>query len=89
MDTVSRPKNLKCGHIFCTDCIDSYFTNYKKVCPTCGVVCGVIKGDQPTGRMDVHVDDRLHCAGYEGAGCIIITYNFNSGVQGVRFYMPP
>ena len=83
MDTVNKPKKLKCGHIFCTDCIDSYFTNYKKVCPTCGVVCGVIKGDQPLGRMDVRFDKNFHCAGFERVGTHVITYSFNSGTQGV------
>ena len=83
MDTVNKPKKLKCGHVFCTDCIDSYFSSCKKVCPTCGVVCGVIKGDQPHGRMNVRFDRNFHCAGFEGVGTHVITYSFDPGKQGV------
>ena len=83
MDRVNKPKKLKCGHIFCTDCIDSYFSSCKKVCPTCGVVCGIVKGDQPKGTMDIRHDKYLDCAGFEGAGSFVITYSFPSGIQGV------
>ena len=84
MDTINNAKKLKCGHAFCTDCIDSYFSSCKEVCPTCGIVCGIIKGDQPKGRMDVRYDKYMNCAGFEGAGSILITYSFQSGTQGVR-----
>lgn len=43
MDSITAPKQLKCGHKFCTECIDMQF-KFKKVCPTCGAVCGVITG---------------------------------------------
>ena len=83
MDRVNKPKKLKCGHIFCTDCIDSYFSSCKKVCPTCGVVCGIVKGDQPKGTMDIKHEKYLDCAGFERAGSFVITYSFPSGIQGV------
>jgi len=43
MDDISNPMTLVCGHRFCTECIDQQFS-FKKACPTCGRVCGVIEG---------------------------------------------
>ncbi|KAH3849990.1 uncharacterized protein LOC127874395 isoform X2 [Dreissena polymorpha] len=52
MDDFTNPKKLACGHIFCTDCINQCFDT-KQVCPTCGQICGIIKGDQPPGTMTI------------------------------------
>lgn len=46
MDKIDDPKMLKCGHRFCTDCIDQQF-KFKQQCPTCFSVCGEI-----TGKLD-------------------------------------
>jgi len=43
MDTIKDPKRLRCGHVFCTECIDAQFV-YKEACPTCGMVIGIIEG---------------------------------------------
>ncbi|WAR21295.1 DTX3L-like protein, partial [Mya arenaria] len=51
MDTISLPKTLICGHVFCTECIDQCFKIGKVVCPTCFRVVGKITGDQPSGTM--------------------------------------
>jgi hypothetical protein len=63
------------------------FTNYKvrKVCPTCGKVCGIITGDQPEGMMDI-IKRREHLEGYKRYKTIAITYSFASGKQGVCVY---
>ncbi len=40
-----KPRQLdKCGHIFCTDCIDQYFQIVKPQCPCCFTVYGEIRG---------------------------------------------
>ncbi|KAL4232124.1 E3 ubiquitin-protein ligase dtx3l [Mactra antiquata] len=80
MDTITEPKTIQCGHTFCTDCIDQQF-QYKKQCPTCFQVCGVITGDQPVGTMDVYTNKYKHQPGYEEYGTIIITYKFPDGYQ--------
>ena len=83
MDDISSPKTLVCGHTFCTDCINHYLDNYKQACPTCGKVCGIIKGDQPKGDMFVNFNKYSNCAGYEDVGRIDITYSFQAGSQKV------
>ena len=83
MDDISSPKTLPCGHTFCADCINNYLDNYKQACPTCGKVCGIIKGDQPDGDMTVNFRSYEHCAGYEDVGRIDITYSFPGGHQKV------
>ncbi|XP_050395161.1 uncharacterized protein LOC126814203 [Patella vulgata] len=82
MDVAYNPKCLtKCGHVFCTDCIETCFKLYKPVCPTCGTTYGILTGDQPTGVMKI----TKFYGGVEGeerAGCYQINYAFSSGVQG-------
>lgn len=45
MDDYTEPKKLdKCGHVFCTGCIDQYFHAVKPQCPCCFTVYGEIRG---------------------------------------------
>ena len=70
----------KCGHSFCTGCIDEAFKHQKK-CPICSQVYGPLIGNQPPGKMtDTARPTRL--AGFEDCGSIAITYTFDGGVQG-------
>ncbi|XP_062620291.1 uncharacterized protein LOC134281872 [Saccostrea cucullata] len=81
MDTPSNPKALKCGHIFCKDCIDQQF-EYKPACPSCGKVFGKMTGDQPPGTVSLRKEWRS-LPGYEDCSeCIIITYTIRGGLQG-------
>ncbi|XP_053406803.1 uncharacterized protein LOC123546492 isoform X2 [Mercenaria mercenaria] len=80
MDKVTDAKKLKCGHTFCTECIEGYF-RVKMVCPTCGKVCGTITGDQPDGTMEISKSSR-HITGFERHKSIVITYRFYDGQQG-------
>ncbi|TSN86055.1 putative E3 ubiquitin-protein ligase DTX3 [Bagarius yarrelli] len=78
----SRKKTLeKCKHSFCSECLKRAF-KMKPVCPTCGVIYGALKGDQPEeGKMKVSYE-KVPLPGYEKYGTIVIHYNIPSGLQG-------
>ncbi|XP_013402775.1 uncharacterized protein LOC106168308 [Lingula anatina] len=78
-----NPKTLPiCKHSFCTSCIDEYFKCGKPVCPVCGVIYGIIQGDQPSdGKMTWELDRSIQLPGCEMRGAYIITYSFPSGIQ--------
>ena len=83
MDKFNQPRKLeKCGHIFCSECIEAYF-EYKPTCPTCGAIYGKVTGDQPHGFIKFDRDYRSHLPGYERYGSIKVTYTFPDGKQGV------
>ncbi|XP_046578582.1 uncharacterized protein LOC124286271 [Haliotis rubra] len=68
LEGISNPKTLqRCGHVFCTDCINRLFARYKPVCPSCNMVYGVLTGNQPEGIMDVAFSGE-HLPGYETCG---------------------
>ncbi|KAL3864668.1 hypothetical protein ACJMK2_006330 [Sinanodonta woodiana] len=75
------PKSLSCGHSFCSECYNQML-KHKPVCAICGNIVGTLTGNQPEdGRMDVK-NSSMNLAGYEGHGCIEITYDFPAGKQG-------
>lgn len=78
----------KCYHIFCKSCIDRSFREHKPVCPTCNMVYGVIKGNQPDGTMKV-VYNSTPLSGYEDWGSIQINYDIPSGIQTVNLLSIP
>ncbi|XP_033731448.1 LOW QUALITY PROTEIN: uncharacterized protein LOC117321077, partial [Pecten maximus] len=91
MDTMTKPKKLSCGHVFCTECIDQQF-KYWPACPLCEAVHGKIMGDQPPGTMTINTTKSYrghgYLPGYSGCGIINITYNFPSGKQGTDHPTP-
>ena len=82
MDTPTNPKKLKCGHIFCKECIDQYFT-YKPTCPICGQIYGKMTGDQPPGSITIKRGYQILEGFSDSYGCIVITYSMPDGYQGV------
>ena len=70
----------KCGHSFCTSCIEEAFKHNKK-CPVCSYVYGVIIGDQPDGTMSFTLLSQS-LPGYPSCKTICITYSFPQGIQG-------
>ena len=78
----TKKKTLdKCGHSFCTKCIDKAFKT-KKQCPICSMVYGPLTGNQPPGNMfDSYRSTSL--PGFKSSGAIIISYRFPSGMQGL------
>lgn len=87
MDELTNPKRLKkCGHIFCTGCIEQYF-KYKPACPSCGQIYGKMTGDQPPGSFIIRKDYHQKLEGFsDSTGCIILTYTFLNGRQGVSCF---
>lgn len=83
LDTVQDEKTLKCGHYFCTECIDTVF-KYKPACPVCNTFYGLYEGTQPQGSMTVARSWR-RLPGFDRCGSVAITYTFPPGVQGVSF----
>jgi len=82
MDTMTDPKKLDCGHVFCAECIEAAFAHAAK-CPCCGRIFGKLKGNQPAGgtmKVRKSVDD---LAGYRGTGSLVINYEIPSGFQQV------
>ncbi len=70
----------KCGHSFCTKCIDKAF-KMKKQCPTCSTLYGPLKGNQPKGNMYASYQ-ATYLPGSASCSSIVISYRFPSGTQG-------
>ena len=83
LKTMTKPKKLDCGHVFCEQCIEDSF-KYQRKCPNCGRLFGEMKGTQPKGKMMTTENPNINIPGYEGYGAIVIEYMFEDGIQGVR-----
>ena len=81
LDHMTNPKKLhKCGHSFCSECIDNAFKHQQK-CPICSEVYGVLTGNQPPGRMTTRKSSNT-LPGFNECGTITITYELYNGTQG-------
>ncbi|XP_065054512.1 probable E3 ubiquitin-protein ligase DTX2 isoform X2 [Rhopilema esculentum] len=74
-----------CGHKFHEYCLVQCYDNGPKAdsiqCPVCKIIYGVKQGNQPPGQMTVaRIPGSV--PGYNGYGCIQITYNIQPGIQG-------
>jgi len=86
MCPMTEPKKLACGHSFCADCIDESFKKCQPKCPSCGRLFGVMKGNQPPGRMTVQsIPGSL--AGFEHCGTLQIMYDIPHGTQNVSLFI--
>ncbi|NWS38489.1 DTX3L ligase, partial [Probosciger aterrimus] len=80
MEIINNKETLrKCKHAFCKSCIDQAMT-YKQACPICNTFYGVMKGDQPEGKMSSRILSSA-LPGYPSCGTIEITYNMHGGIQ--------
>ncbi|NXE90763.1 DTX3L ligase, partial [Menura novaehollandiae] len=69
----------KCKHAFCKSCIDQAMT-YKQACPICNTVYGVVRGNQPEGRM-LTTTMAFSLPGYPNCRTIQIDYCMEGGIQ--------
>jgi deltex len=95
MDTIGSEANSyekkldKCGHSFCSICIDNYFNNVKKQCPICLTIYGVNYGNQPDGGTMTTSIINKSLPGYDSnSNTIQIQYSFSSGIQNVTHPNP-
>ncbi|NXR59554.1 DTX3L ligase, partial [Rhadina sibilatrix] len=79
-DRIENKETLeKCKHSFCKTCIDRAMT-YKRACPVCNTVCGVLIGNQPEGTMSAKTIS-FSLPGYPDCDTIQIDYVMNGGIQ--------
>ncbi|NWV19130.1 DTX3L ligase, partial [Origma solitaria] len=79
-DRIKNKKTLeKCKHAFCKSCIDEAMT-YKQTCPVCNTICGVLRGNQPQGKMSTTTMSSS-LPGYPNCGTIQIDYFMKGGTQ--------
>lgn len=85
MDRIKNKETLeKCKHAFCKSCIDLAMA-HKQACPVCNTVCGVLRGNQPEGRMSVTtVSSSL--PGHPDCDTIQIDYFMEGGIQTVSIF---
>lgn len=86
METMTSPKVLPCGHKFCEDCIKNSFEKCQPKCPSCGRLFGVMRGNQPPGKMHFNIVPQS-LAGYERYKTIMVQYDIPSGIQNVRHHL--
>lgn len=82
LESFTDKRQLKCKHEFCKACLTKAVESQGMICPVCKNVFGVIKGDQPDGKMENH-KDRRSLPGFEPSRTIVITYTIPSGIQTV------
>lgn len=82
----------KCGHSFCSACIDHSFSAVGPYCPVCQTVYGKIIGQQPPGTMSTK-KEKGSLPGFPECNLYKVEYEIPSGIQekchpnpGKRFY---
>ena len=56
-------------------------------CPICAAPYPALHGPQPSGSASIHRAPRVRCDGH-GPGALIVTYSFDSGIQGAQHPEP-
>ena len=85
MDEITHPEELKCGHAFCKDCLKEYNKRCSPKCPTCGMIYGEVRGNQPPGQMEIK-KQYGSLPGYRYCGYLEIVYNIWSGIQNASHF---
>ncbi|XP_029286509.1 E3 ubiquitin-protein ligase DTX3L-like [Cottoperca gobio] len=80
MDTFTNKKQLRCKHEFCEACLDNLKKSIGPICPICKDVFGMMKGDQPDGKM-TYYSSTVPLPGFSDCGTIVINYDIQSGRQ--------
>ena len=50
LDAMVNPRTIKCGHIFCEECLRRAL-GIINICPICKEPQGIVTGNQPPGQM--------------------------------------
>ncbi|XP_062255852.1 E3 ubiquitin-protein ligase DTX3L-like [Platichthys flesus] len=87
IDKFTNKTQLKCGHEFCKDCLETAKINSGPICPVCRDVFDVVEGDQPPGTMS-WIIMRSSLDGFPNCGTIVITYVIPGGTQTERHPNP-
>jgi len=77
---------VKCGHYFCKSCT-KHFIEKTMICPVCNKE-NLFRGNQPVGYMTWRNESHCSLPGYENFGTILLTFNFDSGIQGTEHPNP-
>lgn len=72
---------VDCGHYFCKSCTRR-FIEKTTICPVCKKE-NLFRGNQPVGHMTWRSESYSSLPGYEKFGTILLTFNFDSGIQGI------
>ena len=81
-EVMTAPVETKCcKRKFCQSCLDEALKLFC-YCPMCKVALKPVRGNQPPGGTMSTSFTKLSIPGYEGHGCIVITYNIPNGTQG-------
>ncbi|XP_060766690.1 E3 ubiquitin-protein ligase DTX3L-like isoform X2 [Neoarius graeffei] len=81
LDTFTQKTKLDCGHEFCEECLEQSIRSRGKICALCQKVFGILKGNQPDGKMDVRHSRYPELPGFPHCGTITISYDIPSGIQ--------
>ena len=81
LDSMQEPRQLQCGHQFCSPCIDETVRHGHFLCPTCRQPFKPILGSQPAGGVMSESRSQSSLPGYPGCGTITISYTIPSGIQ--------
>ena len=79
LDSMVKPQTIKCGHVFCQDCL-SQALRILNVCPICKEPQGVVTGNQPPGQMTWST---LHSSLPGYSGMLYTTLKFQQTCSGV------
>lgn len=71
----------ECGHFFCKSC-KKLLNEKTMICPACKQE-NLFRGKQPEGHMTWRSESYSSLPGYEKFGTILLTFNFDSGFQGM------
>ena len=72
---------VKCGHSFCKSCM-KHFIEKAIICPVCRKE-NLFRGNQPVGYMTWRNESFSSLPGYEKFETIVLTFVFDSGIQGI------
>ena len=75
---------VNCGHYFCKSCTKRFIEKTMN-CSVCKKENNEnqFRGNQPIGYMTWRTDSLNSLPGYQKIGTIVLTFNFDKGIQGI------